>query len=371
MACCLIALVLYGRVTSGVARLWHAVTGQPMPDRRPRVATPPIGTWSQRMPVPSDGTPATASAMTAKRRRQAWKSPVVLGASVLAEIGLALVLWHWWRNQAADLMMDHSAMAAAPGTAAVVTVLLIEVLLVIGTRVCERSWALASIALLGLAAALASAFLGASGASHSVAMAEMVLLTTAIPIMLATVTGRRITGEDRPRAANTTAWLRLILAGVAAVALPAAVFFWHLPAVHHAMSVEMLLLRSASYLVAGTLLWFLITNKGMSKGGALPANTRAVLLGISYGAMGIVALAMIVGPGPLMPAMESALPWGALADQRAGGIIMMVGDILLVVPVIAAALAPSRPGSDTTSWVAQQSAARQNQDQNQEMELLS
>ncbi len=359
MACCLIAAWLFGWVRSGISGLWHSATGVPKPVSRFRPPEPPIGTWSQQHPSPTDNS-VTSNARRSRPRR--WTS-FGLVAALVGEIVLAVLLWHWWQIQAGRLMMHHS-MPDSPNALVVMVVAGSEVALIVAARVWRQRRVLAAIAIAGLAVVVISTLLGVSAGSHVAAMAEMVLLTTVIPIALTVGTGRRMPGpdDDLTTSASTSARLRLILAVAAAAALVGSVFVWHLPVIHHAMNQQMVFVRNAGYLAVGMALWFLLTS-GLRPG--LPAKTCVLLLRLAYGGMGVVALAMIIGGQPLMPGMESTLPWSSLADQRAGGLIMMLGDTLLVLPVIAAASVASaaqQPGSDTT-WLPQSAARR-------EMELM-
>lgn len=341
MACCLVFLVLFGRVRSAASALWSALTGRPRVDRRPRPVVPPIGTWSrQSMPTTPPG------GVRDRRPSMARGSLAGLGTALLVEIGLALLLWNWWTHQAGRMTMGHSMMSPAPGVVALVIIAVVEAALVVAPRVLRSRVGLVGVAVASVVVVAISGALGIAASSHVVAMLEMVLMTTVVPIALVRLAGRRMPGEEGGTASSgrpgVTPWL--VLAVVAAVALIATVFIWHVPSVHHEMSRGALFGRDASYLVVGGLVWTLVTGRGRE---LVPARTRAAILGIAYGGMGIVALAMILGPHPLMPGTDAMLPWTALADQRGGGLLMMVGDTLLVLPVIGAATAdrPSRPES--------------------------
>ena len=345
MACCLTALLLFGRVTSGFSWLWSALTGQPRSDRRTRPAEPPIGTWSHQ-------SVAAVRVDTDQRGPGMWRTLGLL-ASLAVEIGLAALLWHWWKRQAGNVMMDHSAMgdhssmAGGPAPALILIIASLEVALVIATRMASQRRTYGGIALTGMAIVALSFSLSVSGSSHIVDMTEMVVLTTVVPVAFVVVAKRSMPGRTENVAAHQTINVpQLVLAVAAALALPAAVFVWHLPSLHHEMSQTLVACRGASYLLFGMALWYLVTS---GKGAALPERTRAKLLGLAYGTIGIVALAMIVGPESLMPGMDMGLPWGAVTDQRVGGLLMMLGDTLLVLPVISSSLAPEQRESQITT----------------------
>lgn len=354
MACCIVFLALFSRVRSALGSVWSALTGRPASPRA-RPTAPPIGTWSRASaPMPEDS----------GQRSPASLGPLVrIGAGLIVEIVLAIFLWQWWQRQSAHAMAGHSMMSHAPAPAVVVAITAIELALIIAAR----AWRQQTVPLCWVAAgsgviAVSVAALGVSGVSHVVAMTEMVLATTVVPMAVVRALGRVLPGENgsTSSAGREGHTAGTVLAVVAAVAMIAAVFIWHLPAIHSEMGRALVLARDASYLVVGLALWTLVTGK---PGDAGRARTRGRILALAYGGMGIIALAMILGPHALMPGMDAMLPWSALADQRGGGLLMMVGDTLLVLPVIGAATAP-RPSRSESVPAAPRRAARE------ELELM-
>ncbi|WP_157756369.1 cytochrome c oxidase assembly protein [Acidipropionibacterium acidipropionici] len=290
---------------------------------------------------------------------------VRIGAGLVVEIALAVLLWQWWQGQAAHAMVGmavHSMMRHAPAPAVVATVAAIELALIVAARVWrQHTVPLCWVGAGSVAVGVGAAALGVSGSSHVVAMTEMVLATIVVPMAVVRAFGRALPGEDCAASAERERLTAgTVLAVVAAVAMIVVVFVWHLPAVHHEMSRALVLGRDASYLVVGLALWMLVT---VGPGDTGRERIRGRILALAYGGMGIIALAMILGPHPLMPGMDAMLPWSALADQRGGGLLMMVGDTLLVLPVIGAATAP-RPSRSEPVPAAPRRAARE------EMELM-
>ncbi|MCU1692164.1 MAG: hypothetical protein JWM64_1255, partial [Frankiales bacterium] len=142
--------------------------------------------------------------------------------------------------------------------------------------------------------------------SHLAAMAEVELLTLAAPLLL--LTGRVRTAQPLPSGAARA------LAGCASLVLPGAVWAWHLPLLGAG---EATVLRPTALLAGGLLLWATVTSP------ALTAGLRLVVLVVAHELLAVLGLALLLtaGAGPL------------LSDVRAAGLLMLLADAAVAVPL--------------------------------------
>jgi hypothetical protein len=177
--------------------------------------------------------------------------------------------------------------------------------------------------------------------SHLLLMIQVELLTVVAPIALwllvrPMVSRRRPAAEcaecpdegivaelsgGRPRA--------LTVAVLAALAYPAVIIGWHLPAVHAlthpgtADAPAVAVVRAVSLLAAGLVLWVVVLGPQPT----LPGRTRALVAATALELTALPGLALLLAITPLYGATTGAFGLSALADQRIAGALMMLVDL--------------------------------------------
>jgi putative membrane protein len=171
-------------------------------------------------------------------------------------------------------------------------------------------------------AAYAIAFLPvvrtAAAASHLVLMAQTMVLMVLAPVLLITAFAERRRGNH------------LGLALLAAGGYLSVLYLWHVPGPHDAAMSNLGWdwIRVATCAAIGVLFW-----------SAARTNLPALLL--AGGGSGLLGLALVVGPQPLF-AMTPALPGlTTLADQRLAGLLMMIVDVVVVLPMASRLIQPT------------------------------
>ncbi len=175
-------------------------------------------------------------------------------------------------------------------------------------------------------------------ASHLAMMAQLMALMVLAPALLALTTRAPLNRNPSRRGSGH-------LIAASGIAYVAVLYFWHVPAVHQSMMANRAIQAALVASVAVTGLLFFRTVLGQCAAGAGPAASRTVLL--VGGASGILGLALLLSPYPLMSSDMSPWGLGPVADQRLAGVLMMLVDLLVFIPLARrlAWLGSPRPGS--------------------------
>jgi hypothetical protein len=150
----------------------------------------------------------------------------------------------------------------------------------------------------------------ATAASHLVLMAQTMVLMLLAPVLLITAFAERRRGSH------------LGLALLAAGGYLSVLYLWHVPGPHDAAMSNLGWdwIRVATCAAIGLLFWS-------------AARTSLPSLLLAAGGSGLLGLALVIGPQPLF-AMAPALPGlTALADQRLAGLLMMIVDVVVLLPM--------------------------------------
>ncbi|MFC9057184.1 hypothetical protein ACFTXB_03890 [Streptomyces sp. NPDC057074] len=182
-----------------------------------------------------------------------------------------------------------------------------------------------ALAVLGGAAVIRPAVLDDVMASHIGMMPALMTATFAAPALFVRCL---LPNGGLPRAALPAVGL------LSGAVLGAVTVLWHLPAFHvrlmggSTLSPLVLLLGG----IAGAAFWLVVLDPHEATSSW---RRRTVLL---YGVpSGLLGLAVLLAPAPIHP--ELGAVWlGPMADQRVGGLLMMFADLLLLVPVLPAAV---------------------------------
>ena len=271
----------------------------------------------------------------------------VLGALAMAEVlaaaGVGWILWKLASSSAGghDSVSTHHDMVAmgrgmTHGLEISLAFLASTVLGFVLVRCWPNRWLVQLVAaIVGLGAGAELIYLSAingSFDSHLSLMAALMTLTTAAPAAL-------VLGLRRPPLLPVAAF-RVALT-TSAVAVAGTMLAWHVPGVHadlmdHRLIATLLL---ATAFVAGVSFWSM---SGDDREATRAIRHRAVVIaGIPSGLLG---LALILAPGPLMGHVTTD-GLSAMTDQRLGGVLMMTADLLFMVPLYFAT-ASGRSASD-------------------------
>ncbi|MDF3312138.1 cytochrome c oxidase assembly protein [Rhodococcus sp. T2V] len=195
-----------------------------------------------------------------------------------------------------------------------------------------------SAALLGVLSIIGLATIATWGGvtgSHVGTMALLMTVTVTAPILVA---GRIRLHDLSSRSVN-------LLVVAVAILQAGVVVAWHLPGVHQRLATDALaagVIVAVSAVVA--VVWWLLLRDVRAE--TVSARRRSLLIvGMPSG---LIGLALIVAANPMMT-HGASLGWlGPMADQRLGGVLMMVVDLLVLVPALRATL-PRRSGRNAST----------------------
>lgn len=184
------------------------------------------------------------------------------------------------------------------------------------------AWAIAR----GLTDPAASHVHGAQGpTSHLAVMAQLTALGILAPLGLARVLPAGAS-EVRP-------WARrqLLLVTIAA---PAVMWFWHLPAMHDELGSGRRLepLPMLTVFLTGLLFWRAVLGTGRR---VAPPAARQLALVVAGQATALLGLALLLTTDPLHAGGDGLWGLSAVADQRLAGVLMLVAELGVMVPLLA------------------------------------
>jgi putative membrane protein len=157
-------------------------------------------------------------------------------------------------------------------------------------------------------------------------MAQLTVLGIGVPLLFAWLLPARDRGP-RP-------WARRELVA-ATVAAPAVMWFWHLPGRHDNLVAHgwLKVLPAVSVFVTGVVFWRLVLGAGRR---VAPPGARQIALVVAGQASALLGLALLLTTSPLHGGTDGLWGLSAVADQRLAGVLMLVVDLGVMVPLLAA-----------------------------------
>ncbi|GAA0616849.1 hypothetical protein GCM10009547_18700 [Sporichthya brevicatena] len=193
--------------------------------------------------------------------------------------------------------------------------------LLLGVAVVElgTAWAIAR----GLTAPGTGHQHGGSG-SHLVLMTQLVALGVLVPLVLALLLPA---SDPQPRPGAR----RQLFA--AAVAAPTVMWLWHLPDVHGAVEEATgEIVRAISVLVTGYVFWRCVLGTGHR---VAPPAARQIALVLAGQANALLGLALLLTTDPMHGGTDGFGGLSVVADQRLAGLLMLVVDLGVMIPLLA------------------------------------
>ena len=153
--------------------------------------------------------------------------------------------------------------------------------------------------------------------SFTAHMARHMLLVTLVPVLL-------VLGVAGTRADPTTHAPGLFSPLVASLADLVVVWLWHMPALHHAARLHWAaaLGEQGSFLLAGLWLWAAVLGGGPVRQVAVAGQSVVALL-LTFAHMTMLGALLGLAPRALFTHSGADRPSLALADQQAGGALML------------------------------------------------
>jgi cytochrome c oxidase assembly factor CtaG len=170
--------------------------------------------------------------------------------------------------------------------------------------------------------------------SHLALMAQLTSLGLVVPMLLARL---RPAGEP---ALRVGARRQLFAATVAASAV---MWFWHLPSVHEPVDAHpsLAIVRALSVLVTGFAFWRCVLGTGRR---SAPAAARLIAVVLWAQAGALLGLALLLTTDPMPGAHVGLRGLSAVNDQRAAGLLMLIVDLVVTVPLLGALEAQRKVG---------------------------
>lgn len=175
----------------------------------------------------------------------------------------------------------------------------------------------------------------AGSSSHLALMAQLTLLGVLVPVLLA----RRFPAQQ----SGPAPWARRQLFA-ATLAAPAVLWFWHLPAMHDELGSgrHLHLLPAVTVFLTGYLFWRAALGTGRR---VAPPAARQIALVAAGQASALLGLALLLTTDPLHGGTHGLWGLSALSDQRLAGALMLVVDLGVTVPLLAALNTQRRAGA--------------------------
>jgi putative membrane protein len=171
--------------------------------------------------------------------------------------------------------------------------------------------------------------------SHLALMAQLTLLGVLAPLLLAWQLPASSPGA-RP-------WARRQLMA-ATIAAPALMWFWHLPAMHDELGSGRRLepLPMVTVFLTGLLFWRGVLGTGRR---VAPPAARQIALVVAGQATALLGLALLLTTDPLHGGTDGLWGLSAVNDQRLAGLLMLVVDLGVTVPLLASLNAQRKAGA--------------------------
>jgi hypothetical protein len=171
---------------------------------------------------------------------------------------------------------------------------------------------------------------------HIVMMAQLMVLTSATPLLL--LLAMPANWRERIGVSGASAW-------ACAIAILAVTVALHVPRIHHLVSAEpglgwqwLVLLGVTGALTA------LLLGPGLS---LLRGHGNVLAAGLALGVMGVLGLAMLLSPRDLYAELHASRTFiSPVVDQRLAGLLMMAYDAMVLLPVLAGIGARQRGRSE-------------------------